>query len=303
VCRWWRAISTAISTSSRSRQRLKAQDGAGVVIYQGGGSKLGLPASGRLARGADPGHGCAHRRQGPSRTSTPRRSRSGWPRRSSAARTPSATSPGCASSAACVGTLVGALRQHCPRLRFRVPAGSYYLWVTLPAPLTVETLLPVALEHGVGVRSGTAFSPNGGGLDHIRLCCGAPCPIGSWRAPAGSGGDRAGPGTAHLRAHATARVGRSRLSRTGSARRRGQLACREAERARPPLGESPSAASTVAGVQRPTAHEPRPSRARFRLTLRSCRPRSPRSDRTVSTRSGRPVRAGSDRAGPRTTAD
>ena len=52
----------------------------------------------------------------------------------------------------------------------RVPAGSYYLWVSLHAPLTVETLLPAALEHGVGVRSGTAFSPNGGGLDHIRLC-------------------------------------------------------------------------------------------------------------------------------------
>jgi DNA-binding transcriptional MocR family regulator len=42
--------------------------------------------------------------------------------------------------------------------------------VTLPSPLTADTLLPVALEHGVGVRSGSAFSPNGGGADHIRLC-------------------------------------------------------------------------------------------------------------------------------------
>jgi 2-aminoadipate transaminase len=66
--------------------------------------------------------------------------------------------------------LVSALRQHCPRLRFRVPGGSYYVWATLPAPLTAEALQPVALEHGVGVRPGSAFSPNGGGADHIRLC-------------------------------------------------------------------------------------------------------------------------------------
>jgi 2-aminoadipate transaminase len=66
--------------------------------------------------------------------------------------------------------LVGALRQHCPRLRFRVPGGSYYLWAALPPPLTADVLVPVAQEHGVAVRSGQAFSPNGGGADHIRLC-------------------------------------------------------------------------------------------------------------------------------------
>lgn len=150
---------------------LKAQDGAGVVIYQGGGSKLGLPGL-----------------------------RVGWlvaPIPAMAALTVAKTFEDLHTAAltqrlaaAFIGSphaerhlarlriecrvrrdaLVAALRQHCPRLRFRVPAGSYYLWATLPAPLTVETLLPVALEHGVGVRSGTAFSPNGGGLDHIRLC-------------------------------------------------------------------------------------------------------------------------------------
>jgi DNA-binding transcriptional MocR family regulator len=150
---------------------LKAQDGAGVVIYQGGGSKLGLPGL-----------------------------RVGWlvaPIPAMAALTVAKTFEDLHTAAltqrlaaAFIGsphaerhlarlrvecrvrrdTLVGALRQHCPRLRFRVPAGSYYLWAALPAPLTVETLLPVALEHGVGVRSGTAFSPNGGGHDHIRLC-------------------------------------------------------------------------------------------------------------------------------------
>jgi 2-aminoadipate transaminase len=66
--------------------------------------------------------------------------------------------------------LVAALREHCPRLRYRVPGGSYYLWVLLPPPLTAEALLPAAREHGVGVRSGTAFAPGNGGEDHVRLC-------------------------------------------------------------------------------------------------------------------------------------
>jgi DNA-binding transcriptional MocR family regulator len=40
----------------------------------------------------------------------------------------------------------------------------------LPPPLTADALHPIALEHGVGVRPGSAFSPNGGAGDHIRLC-------------------------------------------------------------------------------------------------------------------------------------
>ena len=114
---------------------LKAQDGAGVVIYQGGGSKLGLPGL-----------------------------RVGWlvaPIPAMAALTIAKTFEDLHTAAltqrlaaAFIGSphverhlarlriecrvrrdaLVGALRQHCPRLRFRVPAGSYYLWATLPAP-------------------------------------------------------------------------------------------------------------------------------------------------------------------------
>jgi DNA-binding transcriptional MocR family regulator len=67
-------------------------------------------------------------------------------------------------------TLVDALRQHCPRLRFQVPGGSYYLWTELPSPLTADVLLPIAREHGVGVRPGSAFVPAGGGEAHLRLC-------------------------------------------------------------------------------------------------------------------------------------
>jgi DNA-binding transcriptional MocR family regulator len=150
---------------------LKAQDASGVVIYQGGGSKLGLPGL-----------------------------RVGWlvaPMPAMAALTVAKTYEDLHTAAltqrlaaAFIGSphverhlarlrvecrvrrdaLVTALRQHCPRVRFRVPGGSYYLWATLPPPLTADALLPVALEHGVGVRPGSAFSPNGGGTDHVRLC-------------------------------------------------------------------------------------------------------------------------------------
>lgn len=66
--------------------------------------------------------------------------------------------------------LVGALRQHCPALRFRIPSGGYYVWAQLPAPLTTTELLPEAAEQGVVVRHGPQFTPGGGGEDHIRLC-------------------------------------------------------------------------------------------------------------------------------------
>jgi DNA-binding transcriptional MocR family regulator len=150
---------------------LRALDACGVVIYQGGGSKLGLPGL-----------------------------RVGWlvsPMPVMAALTAAKTYEDLHTAAvtqrlaaAFIGSphaerhlaklrvecrlrrdaLVGALRQHCPRLRFRVPGGSYYLWATLPAPLTADALVPVALERGIGVRPGSAFSPNGGGAEQIRLC-------------------------------------------------------------------------------------------------------------------------------------
>jgi DNA-binding transcriptional MocR family regulator len=66
--------------------------------------------------------------------------------------------------------LVTALRQHCPRLSYRIPSGGYYVWAELPAPLTAAELLPIAAEHGVTVRPGPQFTPGGGGQDHIRLC-------------------------------------------------------------------------------------------------------------------------------------
>jgi DNA-binding transcriptional MocR family regulator len=66
--------------------------------------------------------------------------------------------------------LVTSLHEHCPDLRYRIPAGGYYLWAQLPAPLTTAELLPEAGEHGVAIRPGPQFAAGGGGHDHIRLC-------------------------------------------------------------------------------------------------------------------------------------
>lgn len=66
--------------------------------------------------------------------------------------------------------MVAALRQYCPDLRFRVPPGGYYLWAELPAPVTTDELLPSAAEHGVAVRPGPQFAPDGGLDGHVRLC-------------------------------------------------------------------------------------------------------------------------------------
>jgi DNA-binding transcriptional MocR family regulator len=150
---------------------LKAQDASGVVIYQGGGSKLGLPGLrvGWLVApmAAMTALTVAKTFEDLHTAALTQRLAAAFIAGPHAERHLARLRVECRVRR---DTLVGALREHCPRLRFRVPGGSYYLWATLPAPLTADALLPVALEHGVGARSGSAFSPNGGGADHIRLC-------------------------------------------------------------------------------------------------------------------------------------
>lgn len=67
--------------------------------------------------------------------------------------------------------MVDALREHAPRLGFRVPSGGYFLWLSLPAGLTGAGLLPIAEAHGVSYLPGDVFT--GGtdlGRDRLRLC-------------------------------------------------------------------------------------------------------------------------------------
>jgi DNA-binding transcriptional MocR family regulator len=128
---------------------LKAQDASGVVIYQGGGSKLGLPglrvgwlvapmpamAALTVAKTFEDLHTAA----------LTQRLAAAFIASAHAERHLARLRVECRVRR---DALVGALREHCPQLRFRVPGGSYYLWATLPAPLTADALLPVALEHG-----------------------------------------------------------------------------------------------------------------------------------------------------------
>ena len=151
--------------------RLKAQDEGGLVVYQGSFSKIGVPGL-RVGWLVAPPEAMS-----PLTTA----------KEFLDLHTPSLTqrlaatfidSPHLESHlgslrAACRlrrDQLVASLRQHCPRLAFRIPSGGYYVWAQLPAPLTTGELLPIAGEHGVTVRPGPQFSPGGGGQDHVRLC-------------------------------------------------------------------------------------------------------------------------------------
>jgi 2-aminoadipate transaminase len=58
--------------------------------------------------------------------------------------------------------LAAALREHLPAgSMFTVPAGGFFLWVTLPEGLTATALLPVAERHRVGFAPGHRFCVDG----------------------------------------------------------------------------------------------------------------------------------------------
>ena len=58
--------------------------------------------------------------------------------------------------------LATALREHLPAgCRFALPAGGFFIWVTLPEGLTASALLPVAERHGVGFAPGARFCADG----------------------------------------------------------------------------------------------------------------------------------------------
>ncbi|HLO03078.1 MAG TPA: PLP-dependent aminotransferase family protein [Symbiobacteriaceae bacterium] len=66
--------------------------------------------------------------------------------------------------------LVGALAQWMPPgVSWRVPAGGYHLWCTLPAPLRARRLLSEAAREGVAFIPGDYYGPGEDGRRGIRL--------------------------------------------------------------------------------------------------------------------------------------
>ncbi|MGW4462742.1 aminotransferase-like domain-containing protein [Micromonospora sp. NPDC004704] len=65
--------------------------------------------------------------------------------------------------------LVSAVRHHLPEVAFDTPAGGWFLWLRLPAPVSATALLPYAEASGVSYLPGTHFFVTDGGDDHLRL--------------------------------------------------------------------------------------------------------------------------------------
>jgi 2-aminoadipate transaminase len=70
------------------------------------------------------------------------------------------------------GAMLEALERRMPRLpglRWTVPQGGMFLWLTLPEPLDADRMITDALEANVAYVVGSAFYPNGGGHNTMRL--------------------------------------------------------------------------------------------------------------------------------------
>ena len=65
--------------------------------------------------------------------------------------------------------LVAAVRQHLPEVDFDVPAGGWFLWLRLPAPVAATELLPYAETNGVSYLPGTHFFVTDTGDAYLRL--------------------------------------------------------------------------------------------------------------------------------------
>ncbi|MDO5033828.1 MAG: PLP-dependent aminotransferase family protein [Actinomycetaceae bacterium] len=66
-------------------------------------------------------------------------------------------------------TMMKALSDFLPDLKWTVPDGGFYTWVTLPEGLDAKAMLPRAVTGLVAYVSGTAFYADGRGGDHMRL--------------------------------------------------------------------------------------------------------------------------------------
>jgi 2-aminoadipate transaminase len=70
------------------------------------------------------------------------------------------------------GAMLEALAAHMPRLpglRWTAPQGGMFLWLTLPESMDADRMFKEALEADVAYVVGSAFFPNGGGHNTMRL--------------------------------------------------------------------------------------------------------------------------------------
>jgi len=66
-------------------------------------------------------------------------------------------------------TMVGALKDHCPKIEFAVPEGGYFIWCRLPRGIAARELLREAFRERVSFLTGELFYPDGRGQEEIRL--------------------------------------------------------------------------------------------------------------------------------------
>ncbi|HEY6567282.1 MAG TPA: PLP-dependent aminotransferase family protein [Actinomycetota bacterium] len=67
-------------------------------------------------------------------------------------------------------TMLEAINEHFPDgAMWTVPAGGFYVWVTLPGWFDTQAMLAAAVERRVAYVPGTAFYPDGRGKDQMRL--------------------------------------------------------------------------------------------------------------------------------------
>ena len=69
-----------------------------------------------------------------------------------------------------VNAMSDALQEHLgDAVEFTAPGGGYFFWLTFTDGTDTDALLPVAQEHGVNYRPGTAFSASGAFTNAVRL--------------------------------------------------------------------------------------------------------------------------------------
>ncbi|MEO6534092.1 MAG: PLP-dependent aminotransferase family protein [Pseudolysinimonas sp.] len=72
--------------------------------------------------------------------------------------------------------MLAALHEQLPTLRWTVPSGGFYVWLTLPDYLDSKAMLPRAVKELVAYTPGTAFYSDGGGRNAMRLSFCYPSP-------------------------------------------------------------------------------------------------------------------------------